>query len=622
MNRIASILVSRSKVVLAITGIITLVAIGFMFRLRFNADVGGFVTSGNEAGETWVALQEKYDTADPINVVAGLPEGRSFLTKDGVLTLIDLRDRLALVPGVAAVGSAVPDVNPLTGEPVTAAMLSFVPEEQLQQFIAGNPLADLLVSEDGRYAMLMVTPNGDGIDLARNLADLTPPQGVELTLSGNPVIFGSVLDNLGWFLLIIPPMVIALLVLVFYANIGDRRLAVLALIPAFLGSIWTFGMIAAVGVRIDIVTVIVPIFVIVMGSADGLHFVTHYQEAAEETADRVERVRSTLKDVGIPMILTTISTAAGFLSLLATTVSPIRQMGTFAAIGIVFAGIISFFSLPALLSRLNVEPHHRTAVLGPRVTAGLRAVVKRRWSAPAVVAVIAVFAVVYLPRLEVNTDQLFFFKDDDPVREAFEVTEEIFGGATPLMGEFVFDPTGGTEQFTAIQQVSRDFEALPGIRTVFSAADVAESFTPEQMAGLISGETRLPIGDMVSADGLRFMVLPGEFTTDDLQGWLAFADETPEITVFSGMPILWDEIARLVLRAQAVSLVAVFVLVAIMLLAAYRRVRETLASLVPIALTVAALLAFIAVRIVKFLSSIIVCIVVGCPPRTSAPVNC
>ncbi len=594
MNAIARILVERSKVVLAITGIITLVAIGLMFRLRFNADVGGFVTSGNEAGETWVALQDKYDTADPINVVAGLPEGQSFVTKDGALALIDLRDRILAVPDVVAVGSAIPDVNPLTGEPITASMLSFVPEEQLQQFISANPLADLLVSDDGRHTMLMVTPADDGIDLARNLADLQPPGGIELTLSGNPVIFGSVIDNLGWFLLVIPPLVIALLVLVFYANVGERRLSILALIPALLGSIWTFGTIAATGVRIDIVTVIVPIFVIVMGSADGLHFVTHFQEAAEATTDRVERVRSTLRHVGIPMILTTISTSAGFLSLLATTVSPIRQMGTFAAVGIGFAGVISFFSLPALLSRLEVEPRHRTAILGPKVTAGLRAVVKRRWSAPVVVATIAIFAAVYLPQLEVNTDQLFFFKDGDPVREAFETTEEIFGGATPLIGEFVFDPAEGTDQFGAIQEVSRELEALPGIRTVFSAADVAATLPPDQAAALLSGDVALPIGDMVSADGLRFMVLPGDFTTDDLRGWLEFAEATPEIRTLSGMPILWDEIARLVLRAQVGSLIAAFILVAIMLFAAYRRIRETLASLVPIALTVATLLAFIA----------------------------
>ena len=150
------------------------------------------------------------------------------------------------------------------------------------------------------------------------------------------------------------------------------------MMPAVLGSVWTFGLIFALGREVDIVTVIVPIFVIVMGSADGLHFVTHFQEEAETTSDTVQRVESALSHVGVPMILTTISTAAGFASLLFTNVQPIQQLGLFTAIGIVFAGIISFFSLPALLSRLTIEAApSRRAHRAPSV-AGLKRLVKTR----------------------------------------------------------------------------------------------------------------------------------------------------------------------------------------------------------------------------------------------------
>ena len=46
---------------------------------------------------------------------------------------------------------------------------------------------------------------------------------------------------------------------------------------------------------------------------------------------------------------------------------------------------------------------------------------------------------------------------------------------------------------------------------------------------------------VVSGDGLRFMLLPSNFSTDDLRAWLTFADETPEIRVLTGMPVVWDE---------------------------------------------------------------------------------
>jgi predicted RND superfamily exporter protein len=247
------------------------------------------------------------------------------------------------------------------------------------------------------------------------------------------------------------------------------------------------------------------------------------------------------------------------------------------------------------------------------VTAGLKRLVRTRRPAIVLTLGLLAFAAIGLPRLDVNPDQLFFFKDDDPVRVAFERTEELFGGATPLMGEFVFDPAGGPAQLDQIDAVSAELEALPGVREVFSLADVAPSLDPPQLAAVLSGEVVLPVGDLVSEDGLRFMLLPSDFSTDDLRSWLAFADAAPEIRVLTGMPVVWDEIARLVLNAQLVSLVVAFALVAAMLLVSYRKVRQTLVSLVPIALTVATMLAFIAISGIQLnlLTAVISGIVIG-----------
>ncbi len=613
MDRIARIIVEHSRRILAVTGLVTLLSLLMLFRMDFNADVSSFIIEGSAVGRDFADLQDKYATSDPINVVISLPAGQSFTEKASLLSLLEIRNDLAVMPGVTSVASLIPDVNPLTGTPVTAAMLNLAPDEQLAGLLDTNPLAEVFVSEDGRHSMLMVVPDDDGMSMALDLADYRPPAGIDLVLSGNPVIFAKVIDILSFFLLVIPPIVMVLLIGTFYATIGDRRLSVLALVPALLGAVWTFGFIFALGRQIDVVTVIVPIFVIVMGSADGLHFVTHFQEVAERSIDPVERVRSALRHVGVPMILTTVSTAAGFLSLTFTDVRPIRQMGLFAATGIVFAGIISFFSLPALLSRLAIDAKHHTAILGPKVTAALKRLVLTRIPALALTVGLVVFAILTIPRLTVDADQLFFFKDNDPVREAFVRTEALFGGATPLTGEFAFDPAGGAGQLGAVLTVSRQMEALPGVRTVFSLADMAAALPTEQVEAVLSGEVELPLGSMVSEDGLRFMLLPSGFSNEDLQGWLDFVDENDEVRVLTGMPIIWDEIARLVLTAQVVSLVVAFLLVFVMLMIAYRRLRETLVSLVPVTLTIATLLGFVAISGIQLnlLTAIISSIVLG-----------
>ncbi len=367
MERIARVIVNHSHRILAATGLITLLALLMLFRMDFNGDVASFVLEGNETGEAFKSIQEKYESADPINVLVSLDDGATFRDRDALVALVALRDDIAAVDGVAAIASIVPEENPITGGPITASMIQIAPDEAIAQLFEQSPVSSLLLSDDARHTLLMVNPAGDTLSVARQVDDVAPPPGLELTFSGNPVVFASVIDLLSLFLLFIPPVVVALLVGTFFATIGDRRLSVMALIPAALGAIWTFGLIFGLGNEIDIVTVIVPIFVIVMGSADGLHFVSHFQEETENP-DPVARVSSALSHVGIPMILTTISTAAGFLSLVATGVHPIQQLGLFTAIGITFAGIISFFSLPALLSRIEVQPRHHQALLGPRVT--------------------------------------------------------------------------------------------------------------------------------------------------------------------------------------------------------------------------------------------------------------
>jgi predicted RND superfamily exporter protein len=564
-----------------------------LFRLDFNADIASFVLEGSPSGQEFAALQEKYDASDPINVVASLPDGQTFSDRDNLLLLLDLRTELENAEGVVAVASIIPATSPLTGAPVDETALSQIPESAIPTFFASNPVAPLLLSEDGRHTMLIVSPGDDPTTTARVVIDIEV-EGLDVVYSGNPVIFASVIDLLSFFLLLIPPLVIFLLIGTFYATIGDRRLSALAIVPAALGSIWTFGLIFALGLKADIVTVIVPIFVIVMGSADGLHFVTHFQEEADNP-DPVGRVSSALSHVGVPMILTTISTAAGFLSLLFTNVGPIRQLGLFTAIGIVFAGAVSFFSLPALISHLELRSNQNSALLGPRVTRAVKAIVRTRVPALVITLLIVVFGAFSLPQLDVNPDQLFFFKEDDPVRVAFETTAEIFGGATPMAGEFVFDPNGSPDQFDRILEVSAEMEELSGVRTVFSVANVVGDLTSEQVQAFASGEAQLPMGEMVSEDGLRFIMLPSEFDSDDLQTWVEYTDATEEIRVLTGMPLVWDEIARVVLDAQGISLAVAFVLVATLLAISYRRLRETLASLVPIALTVVAVLGFIAV---------------------------
>lgn len=606
MDRIAAILVDRRKPILALTMLITLTAAACLFRFDFNADVTSFLADGNERGREFVAVSEKYDAGEPITVL--LERDAGWGDREGLEALIAIRDAYAAVEGVDAVGSLVPDEHPLTGEPFDAAALAAIPDMMLGRLL-DNPAAPMMLSEDRRATMLVILPEGSGVDVVPRLLEVDLPSDVEADIAGNPVVFSSVLGMLGWVLLVIPPVVIVLLLAVFTANVGSPKLALLSIVPAILGSVWTFGLVFGLGLQVDLVTVIVPIFVIVMGSADGLHFVTHLQDSRDEPDPRARTAR-TLREVGVPMILTTISTAAGFLSLLATDVGPIRQLGVFVAIGITFAGVVSFFFLPALLSGIEIPPKPARSV-GGRLTAGLQWAAGRPIIAGVVALVLLAFAGATLPKLDVNTDQLFFFKQDHEVRQSFRKLEQAFGAATPLVGELAYDPDD--PDLDAARERLDELRALPGIKRVFSVVDVADALPPDARAALLSGETSPPMGRMVSEDGMRFVVFPGEFDGDDLQAWLDWADAHEDVRTLTGMPVLFDEMSRLVMRAQASSLAMAFGLVFIMLLVAYRRIGAALLSMLPLVVTTAVLLGFLAISGIQLhlLTAVISSIVIG-----------
>ena len=89
VDAIAHFIVNRSKLVLALTALVSIVAALMFFRMSFNADISSFLLEGNATGEELVALQEKYETTDPINVVASLPDGETFTTSANVALIAD-----------------------------------------------------------------------------------------------------------------------------------------------------------------------------------------------------------------------------------------------------------------------------------------------------------------------------------------------------------------------------------------------------------------------------------------------------------------------------------------------------------------------------------------------------
>lgn len=176
------------------------------------------------------------------------------------------------------------------------------------------------------------------------------PSGTRLYYGGMPfLIFNMTLLITKNFIILLPLMVFVLL-LVLYLGFRHWTGVVFPLLVVLVTDIWVIGLMGIFGLKFDLLSGIVPVILLALGSADGIHLMKRYFERLGQGDSTTEATRLTFGDMSKPVILTTVTTMAGFSSLLISDFSVIQQFGLLAAIGVLLALIVTLTLLPALLS--------------------------------------------------------------------------------------------------------------------------------------------------------------------------------------------------------------------------------------------------------------------------------
>lgn len=120
---------------------------------------------------------------------------------------------------------------------------------------------------------------------------------------------------------------------------------------------------------IDLIITMLPTMIFVAGMSDVVHFFSKYFEEEFSKGTAREKIYPLiLKEVGFPTFLTLLTTVVGFLSLLFSSIQPIRDFGIYTSVGVVIAFVLTYTLLPALLyffTPKNSSPCIRTTVAQP-----------------------------------------------------------------------------------------------------------------------------------------------------------------------------------------------------------------------------------------------------------------
>ena len=141
------------------------------------------------------------------------------------------------------------------------------------------------------------------------------------------------------------------LLAVFFLWLTFRRpsgVAVPMLVVGF-SILFTLAIMVVFEVPLNTITSALPVFLISIGVADGIHMFSEYRENRIEGLPREKAVCLMLDKLALPVTMTSITTAVGFLSLTVSDIVPIFTFGIFVAVGTLLAMLLSLIFIPALL---------------------------------------------------------------------------------------------------------------------------------------------------------------------------------------------------------------------------------------------------------------------------------
>lgn len=258
-------------------------------------------------------------------------------------------------------------------------------------------------------------------------------------LSGPPMIASETASNMEKDNQTLLPGVLLVILFVLLISFGRIQGMVIPMLIAIISLIWTLAVMSALGVKQNIITSMLPVFIIAIAVCDAIHFLSDYYRHLPQDADRQQRAdaaSAAIKQLFFPMLITTITTALGFVSLAWTEVTFIQEFGVFVGIGVVLAWVITIFFLPTMLVLWKAQPPKWGLLASRNLDGGVSSFAAiSKYAKPAIattVVLIGVCAAIISQQLKVDNQVIGYFEETSQIRVDDKVLNEHFGGTTPI----------------------------------------------------------------------------------------------------------------------------------------------------------------------------------------------
>lgn len=636
MRRLYTWIVDHPWWVVAGAALITASLIPPLFGLETDVDFKNYVDREDEAYVLIEQAEELYGSQRLIMVAVINSEG--IFQADTLAKIARLEEALSKIPGVKEVdgpisrdiivssesalevGPAAPGgVPPSTPEGIAAYR---------ERVLSIETMRGLLISEEETAAAIFVemetgASEYDVSDAIRQVVNEigTPPE--RFSISGEPYLMLTLTESIQGDVVFLVPVVIAAMCLVLFVSFRSLRGVALPLLVVALSVLWTFGPMGLFGIKVSIITFVLPVLLLAIGIAYGIHVLNRYHEELLGGKPKREALLDSTTGISAAVAMAGLTTMGGFLSLLTADLPLTREFGLLAAAGVALAMLCALFVLPALLAVLPVPKatarQQRTQADGGSLARALASISGTVAKHPRVffVGLLVVLAALSatIPLLHTDSSMTAFLGDTHPAVMGMSDIDEYLSGGEQLMIEIDTGNADGLKDPALLEEIVdlEEYLTTLGVRKTMSITDLVRElnlrFHADDPAYYTIPEDRKQVSQLLFLysfqGGDLGTVALADYSAGEVVGFYSTADGETRATLVReiraylsehftgdvtarmvGSTQFFDSMGRQLINSQIASLITSVMVAALIVSLLMGSLVAGLISIIPLTLTI------------------------------------
>ena len=571
-------------------------------------DMGMIVLESDDIFKTEILFHVKKIT-DSLKITPGV---------SSVTSLTNILDVKSTVDGIE-IGKLVDEYNLPDKQPQLDSLKKYVFSKEMYK--------GAIISEDGTATIILFTllPDADKQAVAKDIKNKIEKFNLPemLYFGGLPFMMNDISDLIKSDIVWLLPFVFFVIALVLLISFKSFIGVLLPLLTAGIAVVWTMGIMVVTGNELTIISNIIPVVLLAVGSAYTIHVLNsmnHYMLKDKKRA----RIKA-LAYVIIPIILAASTTAIGFISFVfGAYLTMIKDFGIFTAIGTLIALLLSVFFVPALISALSMnkkeikdDPNEKQTILSYVILKPLVNLLFKHpkytltaWSIFLLLSIGSIFLI------KTSVNMADYFKEDNPTRISEEVMQKKFGGSLPVFVSFKGDMQS-PEVLKMMIKTEHFMKEDPNIVVTQSVADLVEQMNDamgegksipddrakiEQLWFLLDGQEVLP---QLVSEGLDKGIIQSKFASVEGKEMKMFtakmnkfiqenSNEAYKIEL-TGMPSVYVKLDDSLIKSQFSSLLLAIIMVLLIVGAMFRSISKGVYAAIPIIATIIILFGFMGI---------------------------